>query len=147
MVGPSTMLPDRLILIACGLLFSGVFIVFCTVLQIPIMLELAEHKYPSQSLKASDYWPSIYNAVLSIGMLIGPVYGGHMTEIVGYRTSWDIMAIILITYSLVFYFSILLCSKTEVPMKSQEKLVEEDKTLSRNDVYASRNTLMAKVPN
>ena len=44
MVGPSTMLPDRLILIACGLFFSGVFIVFCTVLQIPIMLELAEHK-------------------------------------------------------------------------------------------------------
>ena len=85
MVGPSTLLPDNLIIMAVGLILTGMSISFCFVLQIPIMLERAEHKFPAQSRQASDYISNIFNAAFSLGMFFGPVYGGYMTEFVGYR--------------------------------------------------------------
>ena len=86
MVGPSTLLPDNLIVMVVGLFFTGMSLVFSSVLQIPIILERAEINFPLQSKLASDYCSNIYNIAFSIGMLLGPIYGGHMTELVGYRT-------------------------------------------------------------
>ena len=85
MVGPSTLFPDNLILMIVGLFFTGMFLALCTIPQIPVMLGYAEIKFPSQSRQASDYCSNIYSVGYSLGMLIGPVYGGHMTELVGYR--------------------------------------------------------------
>ena len=86
MVGPSTFLPDNLILMIVGLFFTGMSLVFCTISQIPLMLERAKLRFPSQTLRASDYCSNIYNGVYSLGMFLGPIYGGFMTELVGYRT-------------------------------------------------------------
>ena len=86
MVGPSILLPDNLILMVVGLFCTGMSLVFCSVLFIPIMLERAEVNFPLQSQSASDYCSNIYNIVFSIGMFLGSIYGGYMTELVGYRT-------------------------------------------------------------
>ena len=114
LVGPSVFLPDSIVLIALGLFLSGMTIVCCTVPQLPIMLKCLESKYPTQAHIASDYCSSIYNAVFSLGMFLGPVYGGHVTELVGFRTWWDVMAVILIIYSIIFYLLNLIKSRNEM---------------------------------
>ena len=113
LVGPSVFLPDSIVLIALGLFLSGMTIVCCTVPQLPIMLECLESKYPTQAHIASDYCSSIYNAVFSLGMFLGPVYGGHVTELLGFRVWCDIMGVILIIYSIVFYILNLVWSRSE----------------------------------
>ena len=145
MVGPSILLPDNLILMAVGLFCTGMSLVFSGVLQVPIMLKRAEVKFPSQSRLASDYCWSIYNFVYSVGMFLGPIYGGHMAELVGYRACWDIISIIMICYSFIFYFTLKLCSKTETWEKVQSlQILRRQKSMnSRSGYYTGQNLIKA----
>ena len=86
LIGPSTLLPNSLPLIALGLYLSGVTMVFANVPQIPIMLKQAELKFPLQKHKASDLCSTIYFFMYSLGQLLGPVYSGYMTDLIGYRS-------------------------------------------------------------
>lgn len=53
-VGPSTLLPNNLILMGFGLFFSGFTMMFASVPQLPFMISQAEKIFPSESRKASD---------------------------------------------------------------------------------------------
>ena len=77
--------------------------ILCRVSQIPLMLDQSEKMFPIEMRKASDLCSSIYIINHCSGTLSGPIYGGYMNYLVGYRTSCDILAIILISYSLIFY--------------------------------------------
>ena len=103
LVGPSSLLPNSLITMGFGLFLSGFTMQLCTIPQIPIMLSQAEIMFPSETRKASDICSSIFTLNQKIGMLLGPLYGGYMNYLVGYRTTCDIVAIFLILYSILFY--------------------------------------------
>ena len=113
LVGPSTVLPDNLYLLAFGLLASSSTIAIVVVLQIPIMTKRAEWKYPSQTRRVSDMWCSIFSGTFSLGLLIGPIYGGYVNDLVGYRNLCDISATILVLYSLIFYAFYKLTEKSD----------------------------------
>ena len=85
LVGPSTILPNSIVIMTIGLLFSGLTMVLAIVPQLPLWLERAELKFPDQAREASDMLSSIYSATFSFGQFLGPVYGGYFKEILGYR--------------------------------------------------------------
>ena len=85
LVGPSTILPNSIVIMTIGLLVSGLTMVLAIVPQLPLWLERAELKFPDQAREASDMLSSIYSATFSFGQFLGPVYGGYLKEILGYR--------------------------------------------------------------
>ena len=85
MIGPSDFLPQNLIIIAIGLTLLGIVSVFCTILQLSIILKITEKAYPSYERQASDYCSNIYSSLCSLGLFLGPIYGGGATEVFGYK--------------------------------------------------------------
>ena len=85
-VGPSLLLPNNLVLMAFGLFFCGCTIMLASVPQIPFMIKYAEIMFPFEKRKASDLCSAIIMFNRYLGMLLGPIYAGHVTEFVGYRS-------------------------------------------------------------
>ena len=85
LMGPSILLPNSLIIIGAGLLFSGTAGVFFIVTIIPEMTKRVEAKFPSQVREASDMCSGLCNAMLGLGQMVGPIYGGEITRISNYR--------------------------------------------------------------
>ena len=85
LVGPSIFLPDNFILIIIGLFFSGATNIMFYVPQIPIMMKRIEAKHPNQTGQISDMCSSLFITMISIGQALGPIFGGYMTKLVGYR--------------------------------------------------------------
>ena len=135
LVGPSSLLPNNLILMAFGLFFSGFTMVLCIIPQIPIMLSQIEDMLPSETRNASDICSSIHVLNHRFGVLLGPIYGGFMNYLVGYRTTCDIVAIVLITYSIIFSIFTRDYSGT-APEKSRSNITVSD--------YNSKNGLIRK---
>ena len=54
MVGPSTLLPNNIILMGFGLFFSGYTVMLCVVPQLPIMLNQAKTMFPLEAHKSTD---------------------------------------------------------------------------------------------
>ena len=86
LVGPSTLLPNSLILLANGLFFSGATMILCSVPQLSMMANHIETKYRSGAHQASDSSSNIYTFVYSAGQSLGPICGGVLNHFVGYRT-------------------------------------------------------------
>ena len=85
LIGPSYLLPNNLILIIMGLFVSGITMAFFRVPIIPIMLKRVEARFPLSKRKASDLVSTMYNLTFSIGQFCGPIYGGYLTDMIGYR--------------------------------------------------------------
>ena len=84
-VGPSSVLPNSIVIMTIGLLASGLTMALAIVPQLPLWLKRAELKFPNQTREASDMLSSIYSATFSFGQFLGPVYGGYFNELIGYR--------------------------------------------------------------
>ena len=84
-VGPSTFLPDDLVIMAIGLYFSGITVIFLIVPPLPIMIQRIESKFGAESSAASDMSSIIYTFLFSLGQCLGPIYGGYMDDLVGFR--------------------------------------------------------------
>ena len=69
-------------------------------------------------------------------MLLGPLYSGYMTYAVGFRTSCDIIAILLIAYSIIFFIF------------TREYTKSDDKDTSKADIksfeYHTENEFVIK---
>ena len=85
LIGPSIFLPDSLIFIIIGLFLNGVTNIMFYVPQVPIMMKIIEMKHRNQTKQISDMCSSLFITMISIGQALGPIYGGHMTKLVGYR--------------------------------------------------------------
>ena len=103
LVGPSTLLPNSLILITFGLYILGITMVFANLPPLPIMLKQVELVYPYQKSKASDLCSTIYYLMFSLGQFLSPIYSGYMTYLIGYRTCCDTVGLLLVLYSIVYY--------------------------------------------
>ena len=101
-VGPCHLFPNSLIIMGFGLYFSGMATVLCSAPSIIIMLNEAKN-VSSEARKASDICSSILVLNHRTGLLIGPMYGGFMNYLVGFRTTCEIVAVILLTYAAIFY--------------------------------------------
>ena len=49
------------------------------------MIKYSEVVYPSQSNKLTDICTSISLSLYALGSFIGPIYGGYVFNIIGYR--------------------------------------------------------------
>ena len=67
------------------------------------MLNEASKMFPSETRKASDICSSILVLNHRTGIFLGPIYGGFMNYLVGFRATCEIVAIMLFAYSVIFY--------------------------------------------
>ena len=86
LIGPCKLLPDSLIIIVVGIFILGGSNATGLIPQIPFMIKHSEMIYPSQSNKITDICTSIFSGLFAVGGFLGPIYGGYVSSIVGYRT-------------------------------------------------------------
>ena len=84
-MGPSNLLPNNLIIMAVGLFFSGLTVMLSIVPPLPIMIQRIESMFIIDSRDASDIASIIFTFIFSLGLFLGPIYGGYMDDLVGYR--------------------------------------------------------------
>ena len=121
LVGPSKFLPDNIYIMAVGLFLLGVTGSFVYLPQIAIMIERSKFRFPSQARKLSDMWSSIFTGTFSLGLFLGPIYGGYVKEIIGYRNLCTLSAIILVAYSFIFYAVYLIADRKHEDSKQIHK--------------------------
>ena len=92
--------------------------------QMPIMYDQAELMFPDEARKASDLCSNIYSFTFSIGQFFGPIYGGYLTNYIGYRSCCDTVAVMLILYSIVFF---VLARNTKSMSSDMEYISKESK--------------------
>ena len=102
----------------------------CVIPQVPIMLNQAEKMFPHEKGKASDLCSSIKLFNNRIGVLSGPIYGGYMNYLLGFRTTCDITSIILILYSIIFF----LFTREYVEIRQEPELTLEDSKPTHNSI-------------
>lgn len=61
-----------------------------------------ENEYQDQIL--NDIASGLYSTVYSIGQILAPTLGGALYDFVGYRATCDIMFILCIVFSAVFFY-------------------------------------------
>ncbi|CAI2370229.1 unnamed protein product [Moneuplotes crassus] len=125
LIGPSTFLPDSLILMGIGQLMNGVSNFFFCVLSLPVMIHDAEERYPEQKIYAADLSSGVFNFALALGQTVSPIYGSYMTEIIGFRNVATSIGIFFIAYSLIYYLScVVFTTKSNEEIELQESKLD-----------------------
>lgn len=111
--GPSKFLglPDSNILLFFGFAMSGVAQGF---LFIPLLPEAIESIYIKESIVEgesdhqdqliNDMASGLYTTFYSIGQILAPTIGGFLYDSIGFRSTCDIMALLCLVFSGVFFF-------------------------------------------
>lgn len=106
LLGPSKIFnfPDNIYLIITALALRGILDPFTLIPSLPEMIESVIKEYPPESeLRINDLSSGIFNMFLGIGQILGPLYGSYMTETHGYRYTCDVVSVICLTFSMVYY--------------------------------------------
>lgn len=87
--GPSEVFnfTNNIYMIAFGCALSGPAISQFIVLALPEMMKQANLAFPNQEDRVSSYCSGMFNSVLGIGQIIGPLFGSYAYEMSGYRKS------------------------------------------------------------
>lgn len=117
LVGPSPYLPDSLILMIVGQVLHGFSVTFFLITCLPVMINDAVEGYPKQKNEATDISSGIFNSMLGIGQMLGPIYGSNITNAFNFRLCADSVGAINIIYSAIFFIIWKTCSKSEKNLK------------------------------
>ena len=104
LVGPSPLLPNSLLIMGIGNFFHGMFTSYFVIIPFPLMIETVSSRYPKQKLESSDISSGVFNSMLGLGQMLAPLYGSYMTDYYGYRFTCDTVGVMLIVYSLSYYW-------------------------------------------
>ena len=78
----------------------------------PLLSEIIEGVREKEGIRDSgtinDKAVGVFNTAYAIGCIIGPILGGYLSMITGFRTTCDIMAFCSIGYALIFLFVIII---------------------------------------
>ena len=129
-MGPSKLFgfPQSLSLILIGLPMLGFFQALCFIPSLPEAIEVYQNQFkiiegvnPALDNKLNDVISSLYGLFYNLSSLIGPILGGMMYDIVGYRTTLDIN--MFLELLAVFIFGYFNCGR-DVWTKHEEFLEE-----------------------
>jgi len=92
-------------LLIVGLVITANFLAPLAIPALPEMMDAIKDKYPHSNLElAGNYAGGLFNAGLSLGQIIGPFFGAATYAALNFRLTEDIMALICITFSLMYFF-------------------------------------------
>eukprot|EP00347_Sterkiella_histriomuscorum_P003211 403365165 len=154
--GPSVMfgLPDSNWLMFIGYSISGIAQGFVFIPLLPEAIESiyikeqiveGENEYQDQIL--NDIASGLYSTFYSIGQILAPTLGGALYDYIGYRRTCDVMAIMCIIFSgIFFYFNVgfkIFAEELKIHTKMQsikakfdlEKKLKQEKTLSEKSLF------------
>ena len=129
LVGPSPYLPDSLILMIVGQVLHGFSVTFFLITCLPVMINDAVEGYPKQKNEATDISSGIFNSMLGIGQMLGPIYGSNITNAFNFRLCADSVGAINIVYSVIFFITWKTCSKSEKNLKKSNNDKTKEKQL------------------
>jgi hypothetical protein len=98
LMGPSTILhfPQTLELIGIGQALLGLFNPFLLIFSLPEMVDVIDTMYSGldkqSKMKIYDTSSGLYNAILGVGQVIGPIYATSVTEKSGFSLCCDYVA-------------------------------------------------------
>ena len=108
MVGPSQILgfPDSFSLLIAGLVITANFLAPIALPALPEMIDAIKSTYPNSNFElAGNYASGLLNAGNNVGQILGPVYGASLYAALNFQLTQDIMALICIAFSLVYFFA------------------------------------------
>jgi len=135
LIGPSLFLhfPNKLFLIPFGQIFLGTGGALILIPMIPAFLSCTKDKVPQTEesiAELKDKISGIWNSMGGFGSILGPILGGSLVTLTGYRTMCDLMALFVIVFGVLFFkftdgFTVFkeLFSKKQV--KERQLLVKE----------------------
>ena len=97
-MGPSKLLglPVSLTLMGMGYALLGVVNPLLLIFSLPEMVDVVDYKYPDldeySKMQIYDTSSGLFNAILGLGQVMGPVYATTVTEVVGFRECCDYVA-------------------------------------------------------
>ena len=102
LVGPSPFLPDSLVLMWVGQVIHGFTVTFFLITCLPAMINDAVEGYPKQKNEVTDMSSGIFNSMLGIGQMLGPIYGSNITNVFNFRIWADSVGVVNVIYGIVF---------------------------------------------
>ena len=106
-VGPSQILGfnESLTMLIVGLFLTANFLAPLAIPVLPEMIQATQAKYPGcKSETAGNYTGALLNTFLGLGQVLGPMFGATLYASVGFRLTQDIMALICIVFSVLYFF-------------------------------------------
>lgn len=105
-VGPAEFLPNSLAVMILGNFMvtfgGGTFFI----LVLTELIKDATEKHPGQEIEASDISAGVFNSMLCLGQMVGPIYGSYATKYLGFRKWTFYVSLVTIIYTGIFYFTI-----------------------------------------
>lgn len=86
-----------------GQILHGIADPLMLVPSLPEMIDAAMEKHPNEEFLINDLSAGIFNCVLGIGQISGPLYGSYMDSHFGYRLTSDFVALICLAYALIYF--------------------------------------------
>jgi len=102
-VGPAEIFSNSLVLMGVGQTLVGISTAFMMIPGLPEMVESTIPLFPNQEHQVNNLSAGLYNAFLGLGMGLAPVYGASMTEVVGFRMTADVVAIICFVFAASYF--------------------------------------------
>ena len=147
-VGPSPYLPDSLILMWVGQVVHGFTVTFFLITWLPVMINDAVIGYPRQKNEVTDMSSAIFNSMLGIGQMLGPIYGSIVTDEFNFRVCADSVAVVVLGYALIYFFVSLCCKpkpKTGAGSASIDYKSKENIIMRSSDINDSIDTKINKM--
>ena len=98
MVGPSSFLPDSLIIMWFGQLFHGFTLCLFLITWLPVMIDDAVEAFPKRKIEVTNISPVIFNSMLGTGQMLGPIYGSNITNFLNFRIWTDVIGVVNLLY-------------------------------------------------
>ena len=96
---------DSLTMLIVGLFLTANFLAPLAIPVLPEMIQATQAKYPGcKSETAGNYTGALLNTFLGLGQVLGPMFGATLYASVGFRLTQDIMALICIVFSVLYFF-------------------------------------------
>ena len=107
--GPSQIfkMNDSLWLMGVGQALVGIFNPLCLIQGLPEMVDsvIRLPHFPKNKRRDINYKASgFFNAALGFGQIIAPLYGSNIKNIIGFRMTCDIVAIISLVFGFIYLF-------------------------------------------
>ncbi|CAI2367773.1 unnamed protein product [Moneuplotes crassus] len=128
LMGPSTLLPNSLVILSTGHLIMGATEVIFMLPILPILIKAGVDKYPKHKYLISDISSGVFNFYLMLGQGFAPIYGSYVTEYFGYRNCATSIGILLICYCLLYYILYNLLSKPKLGVSNESSSEEQFKS-------------------
>jgi MFS family permease len=119
LIGPSAILglPNEEILVAAGVTMTGLCLCLVLVPTVSEIIEILERPNTYDPKDVSDQTSGLYNSMCNLGSLLCPLFAGGLNDLFGYRFTCDIVLISTVTFTLLFYFTMVFNKKLKKPIQ------------------------------